>query len=154
MTANIVSAIFLTLGLCGMLGSVTWILRRGNSNRLTHLFISCQLSIVLWLISELLILCSINTEQLWGSYLIGNFGISFFGPLWLMLSAEYVSASKKLEKLMHFLPLISVISIFLIITNPQHHMYYAEFDIIKVTYGPLFYVFQAIYYICIISRTN
>lgn len=151
MTANIVSAIFLTLGLCGMLGSVTWILRRGNSNRLTHLFISCQLSIVLWLISELLILCSINTEQLWGSYLIGNFGISFFGPLWLMLSAEYVSASKKLEKLMHFLPLISVISIFLIITNPQHHMYYAEFDIIKVTYGPLFYVFQAIYYICIIT---
>ncbi|MBR5682264.1 MAG: two-component sensor histidine kinase [Ruminococcus sp.] len=151
MTANIISAVFLTLGLCGMLGSVTWILRRGNRNRLTHLFISCQLSIVLWLISELLILWSVNTEQLWGSYLIGNIGISFFGPLWLMLSAEYVSASKKLKHIMHILPLVSLTSIALIIANPRHHLYYAEFDISKVTYGPLFYVFQAIYYICIIT---
>lgn len=151
MTANIVSAIFLILGLCGMLCSVTWILRRGNSNRLTHLFISCQLSIVLWLISELLILCSITTKQLWGSYLIGNFGISFFGPLWLMLSAEYVSAGKRIKNLMHIMPLISLLSILLIIKNPDHHLYYAEFNISKVTYGPLFYVFQAIYYICIIT---
>ena len=151
MTANIISAIFLILGLCGMLGSVTWILRRGNRNRLTHLFISCQLSIVLWLISELLILWSVTTKQLWGSYLIGNFGISFFGPLWLMLSAEYVSASKKLKRIMHILPLVSLTSITLIITNPHHHLYYATFDITKVTYGPLFYVFQAIHYICIIT---
>lgn len=151
MTANIVSAILITLGICGMLCSVTWILRRGNSNRLTHLFISCQLSIVLWLISELLIICSVTNEQLWGSYLIGNIGISFFGPLWLMLSAEYVSAGKKVQKLMRLMPCVSILSICLIMANPRHHMYYSVFEMKNVRYGPLFYVFQAIYYICIIT---
>ena len=151
MTANIVSAILITLGICGMLCSVTWILRRGNSNRLSHLFISCQVSIVLWLISELLIICSVTNTQLWGSYLIGNIGISFFGPLWLMLSAEYVSAGKKVKRLMKILPCISLLSICLIATNPNHHMYYSVFEMKNVKYGPLFYTFQAIYYICIIT---
>ena len=70
MIANIVSAILLFLGLCGMLISITWVLRRGNSNRLTHLFINCQLSIILWLISQLLILFSYTKEQFWISYII------------------------------------------------------------------------------------
>ena len=151
MTANIISAVLVSLGLFGMLGSVTWILRRGNNNRLTRLFISCQLSIVLWLICELLELCSVTTYQLWGSYLIGNLGISFFGPLWLMLSAEYVNAGKKVGKLMKLLPCVSILSISLIFTNPRHHLYYSHFAIGNVTYGPLFYVFQAVHYICIIT---
>ena len=151
MTANIISAILNLLGMFGMLGSVTWILRRGNSNKLTYLFISCQLSIVLWLISELLIMCSVTTMQLWGSYIIGNIGISFFGPLWLMLSSEYVNAGKKVKRLMRILPFISLLSITLILFNPHHYLYYSKFSIESVEYGPLFYVFQAIYYVCIIT---
>ncbi|WP_295074999.1 histidine kinase N-terminal 7TM domain-containing protein [Ruminococcus sp.] len=151
MTANIISAVLNFLGLFGMLGSVTWILRRGNSNRLTYLFISCQLSIVLWLVSELLILCSVNTKQLWGSYVISNIGISFFGPLWLMLSAEYASAGKRVRKLMNFMPCISLLALTLTLLNPWHYMYYSTFVIGNVVHGPLFYVFQAIYYVCIIT---
>ena len=151
MTANIVSALLNLLGMFGMLGSVTWILRRGNSNRLTYLFISCQLSIVLWLISELLIMCSVTTKQLWGSYTIGNIGISFFGPLWLMLSSEYVNAGKRVKNLMRILPFISLLSITLILLNPRHYLYYSKFSIESVEHGPLFYVFQAIYYVCIIT---
>ena len=58
MGMTILSAVLLTLGLCGMIGSLTWVLSRGNRNRLTRLFICCQASIVLWIISELLILFS------------------------------------------------------------------------------------------------
>ena len=70
MAANIITAILLLLGMLGMLACVTWILKRGNSNRLTYLFISCQLSIVLWLISQLLILFSYTKKQFWISYII------------------------------------------------------------------------------------
>lgn len=151
MIANIVSAILLFLGLCGMLVSVTWVIRRGNSSRLTTLFISCQFSIILWLISQLLILFSYTKEQFWISYLIGNIGISCFAPLWLMLSAEYVDAGVRTRKLLVILPFVSLFSICLIASNPSHRLYYSSFGAGSVEYGPFFYIFQAVYYICIIT---
>lgn len=151
MAANIITAILLFLGMCGMLISITWVLKRGNSNRLTHLFISCQLSIILWLISQLLILFSYTKEQFWISYIIGNIGISCFAPLWLMLSTEYVGSNKRVKNMLKLFPLISVLSICLIISNPRHMLYYSSFKAGKVEYGPLFYSFQVIYYICIIT---
>lgn len=151
MIGTICSAILLLLGLCGMLGSLTWIIKRGNKNMLTKLFISCQSSIVLWLICELLILFSYTKRQYWISYIIGNIGISFFGPLWLMLSAEYTNAGKKVMKLMKLMPLISISAILIVITNPWHYLYYSVFEANKTEYGPLFYVYQVIYYMCIIA---
>ena len=134
-----------------MLGSVTWILRRGNKNRLTYLFLSCQFSIVLWLISELLILFSYTKQQYWISYTIGNIGISCFGPLWLWLSQEYTYNGQKKIKLLWLLPFITISSICVVLTNPLHHLYYESFVAKRFTYGPLFYVYQVIYYVCIIA---
>ena len=150
-TQTITSAVLLSLGLCGMLGSITWILRRGNKNRLTHLFLFCQSSIVLWLISELLILFSYTKQQFWISYTIGNIGIGCFGPLWLWLSQEYTYNGQKKIKFLWVLPLITISSICIVLTNPIHHLYYSAFVERRFTYGPLFYVYQVIYYICIIA---
>lgn len=146
-----VSAVLLILGLCGMLVSVTWVLRRGNSNRLTHLFLSCQLSIVLWLVSEILILFSYTKQQFWISYVIGNLGISCFGPLWLWLSQEYTFSSKKKPRFLWLLPLITISAVCVVLTNPIHHLYYDSFEDKRFTYGPLFYVYQVIYYVCIVT---
>ena len=151
MILNIISVILLVMGLGGMLGTVAWILRRGNSNRLTRLFIVCQLSIVLWLISQLLILFSANSSQLWISYTIGNIGISCFSPFWLMFSGEYAETGKSVRKLMKLLPIISAVSVIIIITNPLHKLYYTSFTTEGVSYGVFFYIFQVIYYICIIA---
>lgn len=150
MISNVISAILLAVGLAGMIGSLTWVLSRGNRNRLTRLFLSCQASIVLWIISELLILFSETDSQYWCSYLIGNVGICCFSPLWLMLTAEYAECSRKTRKLLNLSILISAASMLVVITNPQHHLYYSAFDAGPSGYGPLFYAFQIIYYICII----
>ncbi|WP_303800091.1 histidine kinase N-terminal 7TM domain-containing protein [Ruminococcus flavefaciens] len=150
-TSTITSSVLLIFGLCGMLGSVTWILRRGNKNRLTYLFLSCQFSIVLWLISELLILFSYTKQQYWISYTIGNIGISCFGPLWLWLSQEYTYNGQKKIKLLWLLPFITISSICVVLSNPLHHLYYESFVAKRFTYGPLFYVYQVIYYVCIIA---
>lgn len=151
MKISIISAILLILGLCGMIGSLAWVLGRGNRNRLARLFISCQASIVLWIVSELLIQFSATQSQYWKSYLIGNVGISCFSPLWLMLTAEYSEVSPKAKKNLSLTLLISLASMIVICTNKKHHLYYSVFDEGDVKYGPLFYVFQMIYYICIIS---
>ena len=86
---TIISVTLLLTGLGGMMGTVVWILRRGNNNPMTRDFVGCQLSVALWLISQLLILFSVTEKQLFISYFIGNAGICAFAPLWLMFSAEY-----------------------------------------------------------------
>lgn len=134
-----------------MLGTTAWVLRRGNSSRLTTLFIICLLSIALWLISQLLILFSNSRDQLWLSYIIGNGGICFFSTFWLMFAAEYSDVDKRIKKLSNILPLVSAVMFGCIAANPMHHLYYTEFGKGNILYGGMFYIFQIIFYIFIIS---
>ncbi|HPY86347.1 MAG TPA: two-component sensor histidine kinase, partial [Ruminococcus flavefaciens] len=68
------SVILLLIGLVCMSGTLTWVIRKGNNNKMTRIFVLCQCSVVAWLISQFLILFSESTHQLWISYLIGNVG--------------------------------------------------------------------------------
>ena len=151
MAFTLIAAFFLLAGLCGMLGTVGWILRRGNNNLMTRLFIICQISIALWLVSQLLILFSESRTQLIISYFIGNAGICTFAPLWLEFSAEYSEASSRLKKFSRSMPIVSAVMFGCIAANPLHHMYYSSFEKGNITYGVLFYIFQFIFYAFIIS---
>ena len=151
MALRIFSVFLLLSGLIGMSGSVTWILRKGNSNRVTILFTVCQIAIVLWIISQLLILFSVTSNQLWISYIIGNIGISIFSPCWLMFCSEFINIRPQINRFMKLLPIVTVLSVIFVVTNPMHRLYYAEFGTGKINYGILFYVFQVIYYICIVA---
>lgn len=151
MTVTFTAVILLFLGLFGMGIAVAWILRKGNNNRLTRLFGVCQISIILWIVSQLLILFSAVLWQKKISYIIGNVGISFFAPSWLMFSAEYVGSGVKIKKLLRVLFAVPFSAIILVSTNPLHCLYYSAFTMEKITYAPLFYVYQVVYYFCIIS---
>ncbi len=150
MNITIIATILLLLSLGGMLGTVGWILSRGNGNKITKLFIVCQLSIVLWLISQLLKIFSVNDMQLMISYLIGNIGICAFSPFWLMFSVEYSETATKFKGITPILPVIPVIMYGVIVTNPLHKLYYREFGMKGISYGILFYIFQLLFYIFII----
>ena len=145
----ILSLILLLTGLSGMSISFIWIIRKGNNNRLTWLFGICQLSIILWLISQLLIIFSVTLQQKRISYTIGNFGISFFAPFWLMFSTEYTDMP--FRKIFRIMPVISLSSVITIITDPLFHLYYSIFETDKIEYATGFYIYQIIYYICIVS---
>lgn len=150
MAVTITATVLLLLGLGGMLGTVGWILSRGNGNTMTKLFIVCQLSIVLWLVSQLLKLFSVTDNQLMISYLIGNIGICAFSPFWLMFSAEYAESEAKFRRMTKFLPIVSVIMYTVIATNPLHRLYYRNFGLSGINYGILFYLFQLLFYVFII----
>lgn len=151
MATTVIAVVLLLAGLSGMGIAVAWIIRKGNNNRLTRLFGVCQVSIILWIISQLLILFSVTLKQKQLSYIIGNVGISFFAPFWFMFSAEYIELKSGFGKLMKVFSVLPLSAILLILTNPLHHLYYSVFDMDSIEYATLFYVYQVIYYICIIS---
>lgn len=115
---------------------------------MTTLFVICQVSIALWIISQLMILFSESKHQLWISYLIGNAGICSFAPLWLMFAAEYTESK---SGVMRILPFTAVVMFAFIATNPIHGFYYRIFERESIQYGMLFYMFQVLFYIFIIS---
>lgn len=148
---TVITSVLLFLALIGMLGAVGYILARGNNNRMTRLFVVCQFSVVLWLISQLLILFSVSRGQLLTSYLIGNAGICTLAPFWFMFSAEYSEMPESIKKIISFMPVISAGMFVCIAANPLHNLYYSQFGTDGISYGCLFYVFQILFYILIIS---
>lgn len=147
--AAIVSVALLFMGLGGMTGTMVWILRRGNDNIMTREFVGCQLSIALWLISQLLILFSVTEKQLFISYFIGNTGICAFAPLWLMFSAEYSESVRERRIFNRLLPAVAAAMLIFISLNPFHRLYYTVFEKGNIRYGAAFYVFQLLFYVMI-----
>ena len=147
----IISTILSLIGLAGMIATVVWVLVRGNNNRVTKLFVICQASVMIWLVSQLLKLFSANTEQFWISYVVGNVGISMFAPSWMMFAAEYSDYRSYLRKPCRVLPAVSVIFFLCVITNPIHHNYYTTFEYRNVVCGRIYYLSQIVYYVLIFA---
>lgn len=147
--ATIISVTLLLAGLGGMVGTVVWILRRGNNNAMTREFVGCQLSVAMWLISQLLILFSVTEKQLFISYFIGNAGICAFAPLWLMFSAEYSESVRESRIFNRVLPAVAAAMLIFISLNPFHKLYYTDFGKGNIRYGAAFYVFQLLFYVMI-----
>jgi len=151
LTITLFSTILSIIGLFGMNHTVTWLLVRGNKNRLTKCFIVTHVSVMFWLISQLLIVFSVNRQQFWISYVIGNIGISMLAPSWMMFAAEYSDFRKKLRRVCDMLPVLSVFFFASVITNPMHHWYYAVFEYRNVVYGPIYYLSQITYYLLLLA---
>lgn len=150
MTVTLICTFLLLCGLIGMGGTVTWVIRKGNNNKVTRYFVLCQISIIFWLVSQLLILFSSVKYQYQISYLIGNIGIGLFAPLWLMFSSEFCNIKLKHKKIILILAFITVTSVLFTSTNHFHNLYYLRFEVDDIEYGILFYIYQFLYYICII----
>ena len=148
---DLIPTLLSLIGLAGLIATVVWVLVRGNNNRVTKLFVICQASVIIWLISQLLKLFSANTEQFWISFVVGNVGISMFAPSWLMFAAEYSDYRNYLRKPCRVLPAISVIFFLCVITNPLHHNYYSVFEYRNIVCGRIYYLSQIVYYVLIFA---
>ncbi|MBR6969047.1 MAG: two-component sensor histidine kinase [Ruminococcus sp.] len=146
-----IQTIVSSFALIGMICAVIWVLTSGNDNRLTRLFMFCQISIILWLISQLMLHFSVNTRQFWISCVIGNIGICILPPFWFMFAAEYSDFCNKLRKFCNLLPIISAVFLICVITNPWHHKYYTVYEYRNVIHGVIYYISQVIYNILLLS---
>ena len=148
---DLIPTLLSLIGLAGLIATMVWVLVRGNNNRVTKLFVICQTSVIIWLISQLLKLFSANTEQFWISFVVGNVGISMFAPSWMMFAAEYSDYRNYLRKPCRVLPAISVIFFLCVITNPLHHNYYSVFEYRNIVCGRIYYLSQIVYYVLIFA---
>lgn len=113
------------------------------------MYLGCQGMVLLWCLSQIMILLSESQEELVLSYLVGNVGVCFVGACWFGFALLY---GKQRPAWMHILPFVlSGIHYLLILTNPWHHMYYTEFWGHKISYGCFFYTNVAETYLFVVA---
>lgn len=134
----------LILGIVYMLviGAVTVsmavLLLKGKKEKYNAVYLVCQILVILWCSSQVLILLSENDKELAFSYLVGNIGICYVGAFWYYFAVAY--AGKKLSLFGKYLPLgLACFHFLMVLTNGGHHLYYTTFSEGTVEHGIFFY---------------
>ncbi|MGN0580390.1 MAG: histidine kinase N-terminal 7TM domain-containing protein [Ruminococcus sp.] len=148
---KVLSAVYI-FSIISMTAEILWILARGQRSRQMFTFVACQFFLNIWSVSQLLILESVNSRQLFLSYCIGNTGICFIGASWLLFACS--TAGVMLPKwLKACIFLFSAAMWTASLTNPLHGLFYTGFSLPSVEHGILFYANILFIYACIISGT-
>lgn len=133
----ILGTIYLVVSLT-VLFCIAALLMKGEKIKSNSRFFGCQITVLLWCVSQILQFLSQDTFQLWCSYLIGNLGICFIGSAWYYFSKSYTE--RRSRKGIRYIPLLlSMMHFLLIATNDFHHLYYKTFEKGNVTHGLFFY---------------
>ncbi|MCR5623665.1 MAG: hypothetical protein K6G11_00305 [Lachnospiraceae bacterium] len=119
-----------------MVVGVTIVFLKGNHAAYNNIYMLFSTMIILWSTSQIMILESTDTSELWISYVVGNTGICFTGPLWLCFALLY--SGHKYRKLMILPIIVGLANYLLTLTNPLTHLYYKIFEYGNVTHGPAF----------------
>lgn len=145
----LLSLIYMT-GLASIVGCIMWLMLRSDHSPQAYCFIGNHAMLALWLVSQLLILQAVTLHQLWLSYLVGNFGISFMGMFWLLFAFNYKGHHTS-KRIGFALVLLSAAFFLTVLTNSYHKLYYSKFGLDGIEYGILFYFGQAYIYGAMLS---
>ena len=103
-----------------------------------RIYLGCQTTVVVWCMSQIFLLLSKNTVELAVAYVFGNLGICSVGALWYYFACTYTG--KNMNAYRRFIPGATAGFHYLcVLTNPIHHLFYKNFELGRVTRGPLFY---------------
>lgn len=127
--------------------SIFILVGRGKKCMETYMFLGCQISSMLWCISQICIFLSVNQIQINLAYLIGNIGICFIGTFWINFTLYFKKKENKAVMFASFI--ISFLGFIIILTNPFHNLFYKRMDIFEKTYGILFYINKFYVYFCV-----
>ena len=114
----------------------------------TYMFLGCQISSMLWCISQICIFLSVNQIQIKVAYLIGNIGICFIGTFWINFTLYFKKKENKMVLFVSFL--VSFLELAIILTNSFHNLYYKEMDMYGKAYGIFFYINKLYVYLCVV----
>lgn len=128
--------------------SMLFLVGKGRKSTETYMFLGCEISSMLWCVSQVCIFQTVNLKQQNIAYFIGNMGICFIGTCWLNFTLYYKDKGNKSLLLSSFL--FSGAMLLGVLSNPIHHLYYKEFSVDEKVYGTLFYLNQIYVYLCVI----
>lgn len=128
--------------------SMLFLVGKGKKSQETYLFLGCEITSMLWCVSQVCILMAVNTNQLTIGYFIGNMGICFIGTCWMNFTLYYKGKENRIVLFSTFL--FSGIMFLSVLSNSVHHLYYKEISVNEKVYGTLFYINQVYVYLCVI----
>lgn len=128
--------------------SVFILIARGKQCVETYMFLGCQVSSMLWCISQICIFLAVNQIQIKLAYLIGNIGICFIGTFWINFTLYFKKKENKAVMFVSFM--ISFLEFAVILTNSFHNLYYQRMDLYEKSYGILFYINKLYVYLCVL----
>lgn len=147
---NLLLGVLYVLIIGAVIISMAVLLLRGKKENYNKMYLGCQGMVLLWCLSQIMILLSETQEELVLSYLVGNLGVCFVGAFWFGFALLY--GKQKLPVWMRFLPFVlSGMHYILILTNSLHHLYYTGFWGRKVSYGCFFYINVAETYVFVVA---
>ena len=99
-----------------------------------------------WMITKVLKTVSPNLTLRWLFVVLQYVAVSFVQPAFVEFGYIYLSGKTFRKKLRAVLYIIPLVQIFIIATNPHHHLFYSDFNFRSNTFGPLFYIHMGIEY--------
>ena len=127
-----------------------WLLLKGDRNGTTVSLAACQILIIIWCIPQMFLWTVTQVEIKYLTYGISYVGISFIGPAWLEFSFRY--CAKQIGWPGRVLLFgISALNYAMFLCNDSLHLFYREFTMEQVVYGPVFYFHMLYTYLCVIS---
>lgn len=135
------------IGFC--MCTLEWLVLRANRNRVTKALMACQVLIIVWCLPQLFLAFVTSVEMKYVLYGISYIGICLIGPAWLVFSLFYCGREVRGWSRLG-LGSVAVLDYMAFLTNGIHHLFYLEFELERVVYGPVFYFHMAFTYSCVI----
>lgn len=133
----ILGLIFLLI-IGAVLVSLVVLLIKGKRERYNRIYMGCQVAVILWCLSQILILLAESETEFVISIALANLGICSVGAIWYYFAVAYTGSS--LNIIMKYLPaVLSVFHYVLVLTNPIHKLFYTNLQIWNIKHGPFFY---------------
>jgi len=125
-----------------------WLLLKADRSGTTGALAACQILVIIWCVPQLFIGAVTTVEMKYVLYAVSYIGICLIGPAWLEFSFRYCGRRYG-SGLRAALFGISALSYLMFLGNPALHLFYREFAMEQVVYGPMFYFHTAYTYLCV-----
>ena len=155
MVSNLSVCIFL-IALITLVGFFVWSRRTHKKRELLHsLFVCLSIAYSSWII-PLIIMRFVDVNNLELMFFLDCLmqpGGALCAPIYLCIAISFVEGYEKMRKWMKWLFLLPFLTIVVACTNPLHHLYYANFSVVRreIVFGPYIYISGFFNYVILVA---
>lgn len=154
MISDAAALIFMVV-LCALIGFSLWLVNHRRNFLLPRIYLGVSVSYLIWVVALLAMKYTPggDTRQLFILDAVTNVGASAMPVFCLLIALVFVKGWDRLPGKALLLFAVPLLTNIIIWTNPLHHLYYANFSIVRseIVFGPYIY-FSGLYnYACMIG---
>ncbi len=124
----------------------TLIFLKAKKSPLLKNFLLLQGILALWIISKLLKTFAPNAPLKFFFVACQYAGVCFLSAFFVRFAHIFAKGSPPPKRIMYILYGLSSAMLIAVITNPLHHLFYSHFDFWGDSFGPIFYIQQALHF--------